>query len=169
MAVKIFLPLLRFFEKICVRVLLLFFFFKRVLILLSYSAQDMLKFGLKCNSPLTAHNWQKWKRVFVTCPCHKIYRVKAVGLKSSNHTWKIMIFANMWNLGQFCEKMIFCQIKILFPNFVSFTVKSPGITQRSVSQENAFKKSYNLSPIFCNTIDSNNYFTLIKNKFRVLR
>ena len=23
---------------------------------------------------LTAHNWQKWKRVFLTCPCHKIYR-----------------------------------------------------------------------------------------------
>ena len=21
---------------------------------------------------LTAHNWQKWKRVFLTCPCHKI-------------------------------------------------------------------------------------------------
>ena len=23
---------------------------------------------------LTAHNWQKWKRVFLTCPCNKIYR-----------------------------------------------------------------------------------------------
>ena len=22
---------------------------------------------------LTAHNWQKWKRVFLTCPCHEIY------------------------------------------------------------------------------------------------
>ena len=21
---------------------------------------------------LTAHNWQNWKRVFPTCPCHKI-------------------------------------------------------------------------------------------------
>ena len=21
---------------------------------------------------LTAHNWQKWKRVFLTCPCHEI-------------------------------------------------------------------------------------------------
>ena len=54
-----------------------------------------------------AYNWQKWKRVFLTCPCHKIYRVEAVGLKSSNYTWKIMISANMWNLGQFREKMIF--------------------------------------------------------------
>ena len=30
---------------------------------------------------LTAHNWQYWKRVFLTCPCHKIYRDEAVGLK----------------------------------------------------------------------------------------
>ena len=44
---------------------------------------------------LTAHNWQKWKRVFLTCPCHDIYRVEAVGLKSSNYTLKIVIFANM--------------------------------------------------------------------------
>ena len=35
---------------------------------------------------LTAHNWQKWKRVFLTCPCHKIYRVEAVGLKRCNYT-----------------------------------------------------------------------------------
>ena len=26
------------------------------------------------------------KGVFLTCPCHKIYRVEAVGLKSSNYT-----------------------------------------------------------------------------------
>ena len=58
---------------------------------------------------LTAHNSQKWKRVFLKCFCHKIYRVEAVGLKSSNYTWKIMIFANMWNLGQFREKLILCQ------------------------------------------------------------
>ena len=61
------------------------------------------------NTKLTAHNWQKWKRVFITCPCHKIYRVEAVGLQSCNYTWKIMIFANVWNLGQFQEKLIFCQ------------------------------------------------------------
>ena len=41
---------------------------------------------------LTAHNWQKWKRVFLTCPCHKIYRDEAVGLKSCKNTWKITIF-----------------------------------------------------------------------------
>ena len=28
------------------------------------------------------NNWQKWKRVFLTCPCHEIDRDEAVGLKS---------------------------------------------------------------------------------------
>ena len=42
-----------------------------------------------------AHNWQKWKRVFLTCPCHKIYRDEAVGLKSCKYTLKITIFVKM--------------------------------------------------------------------------
>ena len=58
---------------------------------------------------LTAHNWQKWKRVFLTFPCHEIYRDKAVGLKSCKYTWKFTIHVNMWNLGQFRENLIFCQ------------------------------------------------------------
>ena len=58
---------------------------------------------------LTAHNRQKWKRVFLTCPCHKIYRGEAVGLKSCKYTWKITIFVKMWNLGQYRENLIFCQ------------------------------------------------------------
>ena len=58
---------------------------------------------------LTAHNWQKWKRAFPTCPCNKIYRDKAVGLKSCKYTWKITIFVKMWNLGQYRENLIFCQ------------------------------------------------------------
>ena len=58
---------------------------------------------------LTAHNWQKWKRVFLTCHCHKIYRDEAVGLKSCKNTWKITIFVKMWNLGQYRENLIFCQ------------------------------------------------------------
>ena len=63
----------------------------------------------KRNRFLTAHNWQKWKRVFLTCPCHKIYRDEAVGLKSCKNTWKITIFVKMWKLGQYCENLIFCQ------------------------------------------------------------
>ena len=58
---------------------------------------------------LTAHNWQKWKRVFLTCPCHKIDRDEAVSLKNCKYTWKITIFVKMWNLGQYHENLIFCQ------------------------------------------------------------
>ena len=58
---------------------------------------------------LTAHNWQKWKRVFLTCHWHKIDRDEAVGLKSCKNTWKITIFVKMWNLGQYHENLIFCQ------------------------------------------------------------
>ena len=58
---------------------------------------------------LLAHNWQKWKSTFLTCHCYQISRVEAAGLKKSNYTFKITIFVRMWNLGQFCEKLIFCQ------------------------------------------------------------
>ena len=57
-------------------------------------------------SNLTGGNWQKWKRVFLTRPCHEIYRVEAVGLKSCKNTWKITIFVKMWNLGQYRENLI---------------------------------------------------------------
>ena len=56
---------------------------------------------------LTAHNWQNWKRVFLTCPCHEICKDEAVGLKNCKYTWKIKIYMNMWNLGQFREILIF--------------------------------------------------------------
>ena len=58
---------------------------------------------------LTGGNWQKWKRVFLTCPFHKIYRDEAVGLKSCKYTWKITKFVKMGNLGQYRENLIFCQ------------------------------------------------------------
>ena len=35
------------------------------------------------------------KNIPNTCPCHKIYRVVAVGLKRSNYTFKIMISVNI--------------------------------------------------------------------------
>ena len=129
---------------------------------------------------LTAHNWQKWKRVFLTCPCHKIYRGEAVGLKSCKYTWKITIFVKMWNLGQYRKKIdihlsVIAWLKLELKNllhmrdtyncdylkhstfhfnlinfqlntdfcsqFCIFYHKSPSVTQRSVSQENACKKS----------------------------
>ena len=58
---------------------------------------------------LTGGNWQKWKRVFLACPRHKIYRDEAVGLKSCKYTWKITKFVKMGNLGQYRENLIFCQ------------------------------------------------------------
>ena len=45
--------------------------------------------------------------------------------------------------------------------FCVFTVKSPSVTQRSVSQENAFKKSKKLVAFLRRTKGSNNSFTLI--------
>ena len=58
---------------------------------------------------------------------------------------------------------------LIFEGF--FTVKSPSITLRSVSQENAFKKEQKLVAFFFfrKTIGSNNSFTLIENNFRFLK
>ena len=50
-----------------------------------------------------------------------------------------------------------------------FTVKSRRVTQRSVSQENAFKKSKTPSAFLRKIIGSNNTFTLIENNFRFLK
>ena len=58
---------------------------------------------------LTGGNWQKWKRVFLICPCHKIYRNESVGLKSCKYTWKLTKFVKMGNMGQYRENLIFCQ------------------------------------------------------------
>ena len=63
---------------------------------------------------LRGDKWQKWKRVFLTCPCHEINRDEAAGLKSCKNTLKITIFVKMWNLGQYRENWYFvnkCLIK----------------------------------------------------------
>ena len=64
-----------------------------------------------------------------------------------------------------CPRMTY----LLNLRFSKFTLKSPCVTQRSVSQENAFKKrkTRHLSPP--KTTGSNNSFTLIENNFRFLR
>ena len=64
---------------------------------------------LLIESEIKGSQLAKIKSTFLTCPCHEIYREEAVGLKSSDYTLKITIFANMWNLGQFRENLIFCQ------------------------------------------------------------
>ena len=61
------------------------------------------------------------------------------------------------------------QLNTDFPfQFCVFTVKSPSVTRRSVSKENAFKKSKHPSPFLRKTIGLNNSFTLIENNFRSL-
>ena len=52
------------------------------------------------------------KSTFLTCPCHKIYRVEAVGLKSFNYTLKNYYF---------CENMKFGAISWIF-DILSITV-----------------------------------------------
>ena len=56
----------------------------------------------KLYNHLTAHNRQKWKRVFLTCPCHEIYMDEAVGLK---YTFKEY---------DFCEYVKFGAISLKF-------------------------------------------------------
>ena len=48
---------------------------------------------------LTAHNGQHWKSTFLTCHCHKISRVEAVGLKKSNFTLKNYNFCEYVKFG----------------------------------------------------------------------
>ena len=48
---------------------------------------------------LTGHNWQKWKRVFLTRLGHEIYKVETVVLKISNYALKIIIFADYVKIG----------------------------------------------------------------------
>ena len=47
---------------------------------------------------LTAHNWHNWKRVFLSCYCHEIYRVEAVSLKVSKF-WDYVGFGSIsWKI-----------------------------------------------------------------------
>ena len=46
---------------------------------------------------LTAHNWQNWKRVFLTCPCHEIYKDEAVRLK------KLQIYLKNYDLREYVD------------------------------------------------------------------
>ena len=73
------------------------------------------RFTYSCNrvpQRLTTDKNKKKKskpRLFLTCPCHEIYKDEAVGLKSCKYTFENTIYVNMWNLGQFRENLIFCQ------------------------------------------------------------
>ena len=73
-------------------------------------------------------------------------------------------------LSTFHFNLIDFQLNTDFPSqFCVFIVKSPSVTQRLVSQKNAYKKSSNPLPFLDKTIGSDNSFTLIENNFRFLR
>ena len=66
------------------------------------------------------NGWQlaKWKRVFLTCPCHEIYSDEAVGLKSCKILEKYDI-CEMWKLGNIVKMRYFVNnylIKLEFKN-----------------------------------------------------
>ena len=66
------------------------------------------------NATLTTHNWQNWERVLFSCYCHGINKVEVVGLKNriilkKKKKKSLQFFMNMWNLGKFLEKSIFCR------------------------------------------------------------
>ena len=60
----------------------------------------------------------------------------------------------------FTLKLIFSWIWISLPNLAFFTVKSPSVTQRSVSPESPFKKSKNPSLFFSPHYTQWNYTTV---------
>ena len=70
----------------------------------------------------------------------------------------------------FCFNLINFLLDTVLPSqFCIFYCKITfSITQRSVSQENAFKKSKNLLLFILKTVSSNNSFTLIENNFTFL-
>ena len=71
---------------------------------------------------LRDHNWQKWKRVFLTCPCH---RDEVVGLKNCKYFVKIWYFVNNYlRVRAFFHKTVrvchvYCNFKIGFTCWIT--------------------------------------------------
>ena len=70
-----------------------------------------------------AHNQQKWEKILITCPRHKLNRIEAVCLENFNCTSKISIIVNMRDLGQFLETIYLNKMKIAC--FHHFLRKNP--------------------------------------------
>ena len=64
-----------------------------------YFRNKLIKMNNYFIKPLTTYNWQKWKRVFPTCPCHEIYKDDAVCLKSYKYTFKNYDFCEYVEFG----------------------------------------------------------------------
>ena len=106
------------------------------------------RFSAYMNS--TAHNWQNWRRVFLSCYCHESYMIEAVGLKSFNYTFKNYnfesenSFAHMYKLMwlwlysaqhiSFILNRSFVNTDFSFPIFpilCFFRAKSPSVNKGS--------------------------------------
>ena len=111
---------------------------------------------------------------------HKVFKNKAQGCSTplKFESYKVLLHIIMWRILlwlsdahhiSFLLNRFSVKCRFPFPNLHIFTPKSPSVTQRSVSQENAYKKSKNPSPFLRKTIGSNNSFTLIENDLRFLK
>ena len=73
-----------------------------------------MKTKFRYSSALTAYNWQnekkKKKKRFLTCSCHKIYMVEAVGLflylKYDFFVWIFEIWGNFMNIWYFVNNWL---------------------------------------------------------------
>ena len=50
-----------------------------------YVKKKLVQIKKPCNLKHCIHNWQKWKRTFLTCPCHKIFKGRTWSVFSLIH------------------------------------------------------------------------------------
>ena len=95
-------------------------------LLLSYLIKILQYF-----TSLMGGNWQKWKRVFLTCPCRKIHRDEAVGLKN---LWKWEIWGSIVKIWYFVNNfLIEARIKKFFCTCVTHITVISWSTARYIS------------------------------------
>ena len=143
-----------------------------------------------------AHNCQKWKSRFFTCPCHKIYREEAVGLKKfqlclKNYdfceyvkfraiSWKFDIlstaawlwyknpFAHMWHIQLWLSAIH--HILFLLNRFsVKYRFPFPILWLVTIRSKKTKKSKKPVSFFFFLNYSANDYFTLIENNFGFVR
>ena len=101
------------------------------------------------------------RRYFFSNTCQKIRGGKHVKVKKRRRQDILRLHAFRVHrnpLDHLSVNRFSVKYRFLFPILRFFTVKSPSVTQRSISQENAFKKSKNRSPFLRKSIGSNNSF-----------
>ena len=117
-----------------------------------------------------AYNWQNWKRVFLSCFCHEIYRVEEICLKESNYNLKIKFFVYMWNLGNLCKNGYSannCLIKVwiweFFCTHITHVIADILCTAKFVSTNQFLVTCRFPFPIL--HFKEQNHLALLKNRF----